>query len=159
MSALMPTKLAEMEALLSELDLAPLVAEIANHNAPDQVVLSGHEDGINQVVEEAKKRRVCRRAIPLKVSAPFHCSLMEPPRKELQDAMKSVSILDDLRVPVVSNLDGRAVSIRCRNLSYSVLVCGSYCSPSQVSSGKDMAQRLVDQVSQTGKRLLNFLDE
>lgn len=52
------------------------VVEVANRNAPGQIVISGHAGPVAAVSEAAKERG--GRAIPLRVSAPFHCSLMRP---------------------------------------------------------------------------------
>ena len=53
------------------------VCEVANDNDPAQVVLSGHMEAIDRAVELAKEHGI-KRAIKLPVSAPFHCSLMQP---------------------------------------------------------------------------------
>ncbi|RKP38229.1 acyl transferase/acyl hydrolase/lysophospholipase [Dimargaris cristalligena] len=54
------------------------VAELANINSSRQVVLSGTRHGVGLAVQELQARRLAARAIDLPVSAPFHCSLMQP---------------------------------------------------------------------------------
>ena len=53
------------------------VCDVANDNEPTQVVLSGHKTAIDRVAEIGKAHGV-RRAMPLPVSAPFHCRLLQP---------------------------------------------------------------------------------
>src|SRR5690606_35134238 len=87
MQAAVPVGEGAMAALLGVgLDVAVKVAEaaaqgdvcqVANDNEPTQVVLSGHKRAIDRVGEVGKAMGV-RRAVPLPVSAPFHCRLMQP---------------------------------------------------------------------------------
>lgn len=79
----------------------------ANDNAPGQVVIAGHADAVERAVEKAKAVG-CRRAVMLPVSAPFHCSLMEPARRGLEPVLEKVEFTD-LRWPVVANVDARPV--------------------------------------------------
>ena len=53
------------------------VAEISNDNCPGQIVISGNKDKINKIVDDLKNN-YSKKAILLPVSAPFHCSLMQP---------------------------------------------------------------------------------
>lgn len=62
------------------------VCEVANDNDPAQVVLSGHLAAIERAVELAKEHG-CKRAIKLPVSAPFHCSLMQPAADAMAEAL------------------------------------------------------------------------
>jgi len=65
------------------------VCEVANDNDPGQVVLSGHLAAIDRAVELAKEFG-CKRAIKLPVSAPFHCSLMQPAADAMAEALGRV---------------------------------------------------------------------
>jgi [acyl-carrier-protein] S-malonyltransferase len=87
----------------------------ANFNAPGQIVVAGTKDGVDRAVELAAARG--GKAIPLKVSAPFHCALMAPAREKLRAALESVSI-GPLRFPVIANVDAEAneVSERVKDL-------------------------------------------
>ena len=60
------------------------ICEIANDNAPGQVVLSGDLKTVEQSIEIAKTKGI-RRAVLLPVSAPFHCSLMKPASQEFKN--------------------------------------------------------------------------
>ncbi len=62
------------------------ICEVANDNDPGQVVLSGHLAAIDRAVELAKEYG-CKRAIKLPVSAPFHCSLMQPAADAMAEAL------------------------------------------------------------------------
>lgn len=75
--------------------------EVANINAPGQVVVAGSEDDIDWVVENARDLGV-RRAIPLKVAGAFHSGLMEPAAGEVGEALADVAFAEPL-FPVWSN--------------------------------------------------------
>ena len=101
-----------MAALLgADLALARRIAEVAaqgevctvaNDNDPGQVVLSGHKGAIDRAIEMAKEMGA-KRAVPLPVSAPFHCPLMQPAAEAMRDALSYV-VLDDPKVPVFANV-------------------------------------------------------
>jgi [acyl-carrier-protein] S-malonyltransferase len=101
-----------MAALLgADVELAQRIADaaaqgevctVANDNDPSQVVLSGHKGAIDRAIEMAKDMGA-KRAVPLPVSAPFHCPLMQPAAEAMQDALSYV-VLDDPAVPVYANV-------------------------------------------------------
>jgi len=62
----------------------------ANYNCPGQIVISGSIKGIEEACEKLTKNGA-RRALPLKVSGAFHSSLMEPAKKELEQAIKDTN--------------------------------------------------------------------
>ncbi len=78
------------------------VCQIANDNEPTQVVLSGAKAAIDRVQEIGKAHGV-RRAVPLPVSAPFHCALMQPAAEAMADALAKVEI-NAPSVPVIANV-------------------------------------------------------
>ncbi len=84
------------------------VVQAANLNAPGQVVISGHKDAVEKAAA-ALKEAGARRTVPLGVSAPFHCSLMEPAARQLEEALSKVH-LSDARMPVWNNVDARPVT-------------------------------------------------
>ena len=84
------------------------VCQVANDNEPTQVVLSGHKSAIDRVAEVGKGFGV-RRAVPLPVSAPFHCALMKPAADAMAEALAKVSIKTPV-VPVVANVLASAIS-------------------------------------------------
>ena len=78
------------------------VCEAANDNDPGQVVVSGHTGAVERAVELAKIRGA-KRAVMLPVSAPFHCSLMEPAAGVMAEALSHVDI-ETPKVTVVPNV-------------------------------------------------------
>lgn len=74
----------------------------ANFNAPGQTVVAGHRAAIERVMALARAFKL--KAIPLKVSAPFHCSLMRPAARELATGLRELEP-GELAFPVVSNVD------------------------------------------------------
>lgn len=62
------------------------VCEIANDNDPTQVVISGHRQAIERAVELVKEHGI-KRGVMLSVSAPFHCSLMQPAADRMAEAL------------------------------------------------------------------------
>ena len=84
------------------------VCAAANDNDPSQVVVSGHKGAVERAAHMAKERGA-KRALMLPVSAPFHCSLMEPAARAMEAALGEVDMADPV-VPVVSNVRARPVS-------------------------------------------------
>lgn len=84
------------------------VCEISNDNAPNQIVISGHEEAIDAAILFAPEYGV-RRAIALPVSAPFHCSLMAPAAKIMEEVLASTPCKKPL-VPLISNVTADKVS-------------------------------------------------
>jgi [acyl-carrier-protein] S-malonyltransferase len=79
------------------------VVSPANLNAPGQVVIAGHADAVARAGERAKALGA-KRAIPLAVSAPFHCALMKPAEDRLAPELRALAASDP-RIPVVANVD------------------------------------------------------
>ncbi|SDP62532.1 [Acyl-carrier-protein] S-malonyltransferase [Filomicrobium insigne] len=112
MQAAVPVGQGAMAALLGVgLDVAQTVAaeaaqgdvcQVANDNEPMQVVLSGHKSAIDRVAEIGKKHGV-RRAVPLPVSAPFHCEMMQPAADAMAEALAQVDIKPPM-VPLIANV-------------------------------------------------------
>ncbi len=78
------------------------VCQVANDNDPAQVVLSGSKTAIDRV-PEISKQHGARRAVPLPVSAPFHCSLMQPAADVMAKALAEVDMQPPC-VPLVANV-------------------------------------------------------
>jgi [acyl-carrier-protein] S-malonyltransferase len=75
----------------------------ANLNAPGQVVIAGHRDAVARASELAKTLGA-KRAIPLAVSAPFHCPLMAPAQDRLAPELRALDVHAP-RFPIVANVD------------------------------------------------------
>ena len=79
------------------------VVSCANYNAPGQVVIAGHRTAVERVCEAAKAAGA-RRALPLAVSVPSHCTLMEPAAEQLASSLAATAITKPA-VPVLHNVD------------------------------------------------------
>ncbi len=84
------------------------VCDVANDNAPGQVVVSGTLAAVERAVELAKARGA-KRALLLPVSAPFHCALMAPAADAMQQALADVA-MQAPAVPLVANVLARPIS-------------------------------------------------
>ncbi|HEX4912393.1 MAG TPA: ACP S-malonyltransferase, partial [Vicinamibacterales bacterium] len=81
------------------------VVSAANLNGGNQIVIAGNAAAVARASERAKALGA-RRAIPLQVSAPFHCALMKPAEDRLAPELRAVKAQDP-RVPVVANVDAQ----------------------------------------------------
>ena len=118
MQAAVPVGVGAMAALLgADIELACKIAEaaaggevceVANDNDPSQVVLSGHAAAIERAIGLAKDMGA-KRAVLLPVSAPFHCSLMQPAAYAMADAL-SYEVLQAPVVPLYANVTARPTS-------------------------------------------------
>jgi [acyl-carrier-protein] S-malonyltransferase len=77
----------------------------ANLNAPGQIVIAGHAQAVLRASERAKALGA-KRAIPLAVSAPFHCQLMKPAEDRLAPELRSLASKDPA-FPIVANVDAQ----------------------------------------------------
>jgi [acyl-carrier-protein] S-malonyltransferase len=84
------------------------VCGVANDNAPGQVVISGDVDAVNRAIELLKAAGA-KRALPLPVSAPFHCALMQPAAEAMAEALGKVTMNAPV-VPLVANVLARPIS-------------------------------------------------
>lgn len=118
MQAAVPPGVGKMAALigLEEAVVADVCREAAagdivspaNLNGGGQVVIAGHAAAVDRACALAKERGA-RRALPLNVSAPFHCALMAPAAKRLRTVLQSIP-LRPLAYPVVSNVEAAPYS-------------------------------------------------
>jgi len=83
-------------------------SQVANDNAPGQVVISGTKTAMDRALKLAPEYGM-RRAVPLPVSAPFHCALMKPAADRMAEALETVQ-LNAPRVPIVANVTATPVS-------------------------------------------------
>ena len=81
------------------------VVEIANYNCPGQLVIGGEQAAVDKAAALAKELGA-KRCLPLKVSGPFHTSLLAPAGDALREKFKSVDF-HDMEIPVLFNCLGR----------------------------------------------------
>lgn len=118
MQAAVPVGVGAMCALLgADVDKAQALAaaaaegevcEIANDNDPGQVVLSGHRGAIERAVALVKEHGI-KRGVMLPVSAPFHCSLMQPAAEAMAQALERTPV-QAFHVPVFANVTASAIT-------------------------------------------------
>lgn len=84
------------------------VCGVANDNAPGQVVISGHVAAVNRAIELLKAAGA-KRALPLPVSAPFHCALMRPAADAMREALAAVT-MGAPAVPLIANVTAQPTS-------------------------------------------------
>lgn len=101
MAAILGLEAHEAESLANDAALGE-VCVIANDNSPGQIVLSGHKGAIERVISLAPKRGA-RRAIPLAVSAPFHCPLMRPAAEMMAATLRDIP-MREAQKPIMSNV-------------------------------------------------------
>lgn len=113
MAALIGPSVDDARAICEEAAQGEVVS-VANINAPGQIVIAGTKAGVDRAIAVAKSRGV-RRALPLPVSAPFHCALMKPAEERLKPILDAAPF-NDLWVSLVSNVDaspiGTATAVR-----------------------------------------------
>ena len=100
MAALLKLPEGKLDSILAEAAQGEVVSA-ANLNSPDQIVIAGHSAAVQRAVDLAKAAGA-RRAVLLSVSAPFHCSLMQPAQEKLSVDLKATEFRD-LTVPLVNN--------------------------------------------------------
>ena len=106
MCALLGADVGKAQAL-AEAAAEGQLCQIANDNDPTQVVLSGHRDAIERAVGLVKDHGI-KRGILLPVSAPFHCSLMQPAADAMAEALQKVPP-GALRLPIYANVTAAQV--------------------------------------------------
>jgi [acyl-carrier-protein] S-malonyltransferase len=107
MAAVLGMDLEVINQILKEVSQNGLVCEIANDNCPGQVVISGHLQAVDLAIE--KIIAAGNKAIKLPVSAPFHCSLMEPVKEVMLEALNNCKIISP-KVPVIANVLADGIS-------------------------------------------------
>jgi [acyl-carrier-protein] S-malonyltransferase len=107
MAAILGLELAAVEEVAGAAS-AVGVCDVANDNAPGQVVVSGSRAAVEHAVELAKARGA-RRSVLLPVSAPFHCRLLAPATEAVRAALAEV-VIGVPAVPVVTNVAAAAES-------------------------------------------------
>ncbi|MEE4317889.1 MAG: ACP S-malonyltransferase [Erythrobacter sp.] len=106
MAALLGADIAQAKAL-AEAAAEGQVCEIANDNDPTQVVISGHRAAIERAVALVKEHGI-KRGVLLPVSAPFHCSLMQPAADRMADALAHTPPAP-MELPVYANVTAAKV--------------------------------------------------
>lgn len=83
------------------------IVSVANYNCPGQIVISGEEEAVNQAAAKMKEAGA-KRCMPLKVSGPFHTSMLEKAGKKLAEELEHVAV-GELTAPYISNVTAEYV--------------------------------------------------
>jgi len=107
MAALLGADFALAEAICADAAQGE-ICQAANDNGGGQVVISGHKAAVERAMALSKERGV-KRALPLPVSAPFHCALMQPAADAMAEALAKADVRAPL-VPVYANVTAAPAS-------------------------------------------------
>ncbi|MDT4968917.1 MAG: [acyl-carrier-protein] S-malonyltransferase [Acidobacteriota bacterium] len=107
MAAVLGAEVEAVAAICQEVEEGEVCAP-ANINSPNQIVIAGHAGAVDRAIAVIKNR-LGKRAIKLNVSAPFHCALMKPAAERLAAELEQIEF-NDLRVPMVTNVDAAAIT-------------------------------------------------
>ena len=102
MAAILGLDLEALDTVCRQAAQGQVVAP-ANYNSDGQVVIAGHTDAVERAIVLAKEKGA-KRAMPLPVSAPFHCSLMIPAGDRLAEVLAGI-IVNPMTLPVITNVE------------------------------------------------------
>jgi [acyl-carrier-protein] S-malonyltransferase len=102
MAALIGLELQQVQEICAEVTRDGKLAVPANLNAPGQVVIAGHAAPVRHALEIAKERGASM-SVELKVSAPFHCPLMQPARDGMEPVLRALKV-GDFKFGVIANV-------------------------------------------------------
>jgi len=102
MAAILGLDKETLERVCQDAALGQVVSP-ANFNSAGQVVIAGNTEAVDRAMNLAKEHGA-KRALPLPVSAPFHCSLMIPAGERLADVLADIKV-GDMTVPVITNVE------------------------------------------------------
>ena len=108
MAAIIGSELSTVKKLIRESIKYDEVLEIANDNAPGQVVISGHDEAVERAIENSKNIGI-KSALKLTVSAPFHCSLMQPASEEMRNHLNNLKISTP-KIVLCNNFDAAFIT-------------------------------------------------
>ena len=105
MLAVLGLKTEELINMIQNINFKEGICEIANDNANGQIIISGDKDSVQLFQNLLKEKKI--KSIPLKVSAPFHCSLMKPAAEIMKNKINKVKFEDPI-FEIINNVTARA---------------------------------------------------
>src|SRR5271169_4784476 len=106
MAALIGLELQQVREICAEVTANGKIAVPANLNTPGQIVIGGHAAPVRRALEIAKERGASM-SVELKVSAPFHCPLMQPARDAMTAVLAGLKV-SEFKFGVIANVDAKA---------------------------------------------------
>jgi [acyl-carrier-protein] S-malonyltransferase len=103
MAAILGLDQAALEGICEQVTEQTGLCACANLNAPGQIVIAGSKAGVDTAIELARAAGA-KRALPLAVSAPAHCALMQPAAERLAERLADLEILQP-KIPILHNVD------------------------------------------------------
>jgi [acyl-carrier-protein] S-malonyltransferase len=105
MAAVLGMEAAKIREVVDAASTQDAYVACANFNGPEQTVIAGHTKGVENATA-ALKAAGAKRVMPLPVSAPFHCALMEPVKKRLYDVLSPLTF-NFPQFPIVTNVEAQ----------------------------------------------------
>ncbi len=112
MIAVLGMKIVELTEILKSIDKKKGICEIANDNANGQVIVSGNKEAVDSLKILLSEKKI--KSIPLKVSAPFHCSLMRPAAKIMESKIANTKF-NDPSFKIINNVTAQ-VETNCSKI-------------------------------------------
>jgi [acyl-carrier-protein] S-malonyltransferase len=109
MAAILGMKRQKLQEICEQVAAKGYVVAPANLNSPEQIVIAGHTEAVTEVGELAKIAGA-KKVVPLPVSAPFHCGLMQPAAVRLASELDKITF-HDLEISLVTNVDAAFIRV------------------------------------------------
>ena len=104
MMAVLGLKTEELNNMMQNINFKEGICEIANDNANGQIIISGDKDSVQFFQNLLKEKKI--KSIPLKVSAPFHCSLIKPAAEIMKNKINKVKFYDPI-FEIINNVTAK----------------------------------------------------
>ena len=104
MLAVLGLKTEELNNMMQNINFKEGICELANDNANGQIIISGDKDSVQLFQNLLKEKKI--KSIPLKVSAPFHCSLMKPAAEIMKKKIDKVKFYDPI-FEIINNVTAK----------------------------------------------------
>ena len=104
MLAVLGLKTEELKKMMQNINFKEGICEIANDNANGQIIISGDKESVQLFQNLLKEKKI--KSIPLKVSAPFHCSLMKPAAEIMKNKINKVKFYDPI-FEIINNVTAK----------------------------------------------------
>ena len=105
MLAVLGLEISEIKFHIKNIEINNGICEIANDNANGQVIVSGEKESVKIFQNYLKDKKI--KSIPLKVSAPFHCSLMKPAAETMREKISKINFEKPI-IKIVTNVTAKA---------------------------------------------------